>query len=74
MSENPARQKISRYVDIHRYFVCELVKAVFVKLIPLRTHEIVADVLTKSLPIARLHQPPPRHDGPNTFCFQVIAR
>ena len=50
MSENPVRRKFSRHIDIRRYFVCELVKAEFVKLISLRTHEIVADVLTKSLP------------------------
>jgi len=30
--------------------VRELVKAGFVKLIPLRTHKMVADALTKSLP------------------------
>jgi len=49
MSENPVRRKISRHIDIHRYFVRELVKAGFVKLIPLRTHKMVADALTKSL-------------------------
>ena len=50
MSENPVRRKFSCHVDIHRYFVRELVKAVFVKLIPLRTHKMVANILTKSLP------------------------
>jgi len=49
MSENAVRRKISRHIDIRRYFVRELVKAVFVKLIPLRTHKMVADALTKSL-------------------------
>ena len=38
MSENPVRRKFSRHIDIRRYFVRELVKAGFVKLIPLRTH------------------------------------
>ena len=50
MSENPVRRKFSRHIDICRYFVRELVKACFVKLIPLRTHKMVADALTKSLP------------------------
>jgi len=50
MSENPVRCKFSRYIDIRRYFVRELVKAGFFKLIPLRTHKMVADALTKSLP------------------------
>jgi len=50
MSENPVRQIFSRHIDIRRYFVRELVKAGFVKLIPLRTHKMVADALTKSLP------------------------
>jgi len=49
MSENAVRRKFSRHIDIRRYFVRELVKAVFVKLIPLRTHKMVADALTKSL-------------------------
>ena len=50
MSENPVRRKFSRHIDIRRYFVRELVKAGFVKLIPLRTHKMVADALNKSLP------------------------
>jgi len=37
ISENPVRREFSRHIDIHRYFVRELVKAGFVKLIPLRT-------------------------------------
>jgi len=51
MSENPVQRKFSHHIDICRYFVRELVKAGFVKLIPLRTHKMVADVLTKSLPL-----------------------
>ena len=50
MSENPVRRKFSRHIDIHRYFVREFVKANIVKHIPLRTHKMVADALTKSLP------------------------
>jgi len=50
ISENPVRRKFLRHINIRRYFVRELVKAGFVKLIPLRTHKMVADALTKSLP------------------------
>jgi len=50
MSENPVRRKFFRHIDICRYFVRELVKANIVKLIPLRTHKMVADALTESLP------------------------
>jgi len=50
MSENPVRRKFSRHINIRRYFVRELVKAGLVKLIPLRTHKMVAHALTKSLP------------------------
>jgi len=50
MNKNPVRRKFSRHIDIRHYFVCELVKAGFVKLIPLRTHGMVADAMTKSLP------------------------
>ena len=49
MSENLVRRKFSRHIDIRGYFVRKLVKAGFVKLIPLRTHKMVADALTKSL-------------------------
>jgi len=50
MIENPVRRKFLWHMDIRRYFVRKLVKAGFVKLIPLRTHKMVADTLTKSLP------------------------
>ena len=49
MSENLVRRKFSRHIDIRGYFVRKLVKAGFVKLIPLRTHKMVANALTKSL-------------------------
>jgi len=50
MSKNPVRRKFSRHIDIRMYFVRELVLAGFLKLVPLRTHKMVADALTKSLP------------------------
>jgi len=49
MSKTPVRRQLSCRIDIRRYFVRELVKAGFVKLIPLRTYKMVADDLTKSL-------------------------
>jgi hypothetical protein len=50
MSENPVRRKFSRHIDIRRYFVRDMVAAGILKLVPLRTHLMVADALTKSLP------------------------
>ena len=50
MSENPVRRKFSRHIDIRRYFVRDLVAHSIMKLEPLRTHFMVADALTKSLP------------------------
>jgi len=52
MSEIPVRPKFSRHDDIREHYVRELeiVLAGFLKLVPLRTHKIVADALTKSLP------------------------
>ncbi len=50
MSENPVRRKFSRHIDIRRYFVCDMVAASVIKLVPLRTHLMVLDALTKSLP------------------------
>ena len=43
-------KKFSRHIDIRRYFVCDLVAHSIMKLEPLRTHFMVADALTKSLP------------------------
>ena len=57
MSENPVRRKFARSIDICRYFVHELIKAGFVKLIALHTHKMVADALTKSLPLPTLIGP-----------------
>jgi len=52
MSENPLprRRKFSHHIDIRKYYVRELVLAGFLKLVPLRTHKMVADALTKILP------------------------
>jgi len=50
MSENPVRRKLYCHIDIKQYFVRELVLGGFLKLVPLRTHKMVADALTKSLP------------------------
>jgi len=48
-SENPVRRKFSRHIDIRKYYVCELVLNVYLKLVPLRTHKTVVDTLTKIL-------------------------
>ena len=50
MSENQVRRKFSSHIDIHKYYVRELVLNDFLKLVPLRTHKMVADALIKSLP------------------------
>ena len=50
MSENPVRRKFSRHIDIRKYYVRQLVLNGFLKLVPLRTHKMVADAHTKSLP------------------------
>ena len=50
MSENPVRRKFSRQFDIRRYFVRDMVATDILKLVPLRTHLMVADVLTRSWP------------------------
>jgi len=49
-SENPVCRKLSRHINIRRYFVCDLVKAGVFKLIPLRSYKMVADAISKSLP------------------------
>ena len=50
MSDNPVRRKYSRHIDIRRYFVRELVLQGVLRLVALRTHLMIADALTKSLP------------------------
>jgi len=51
MSENPVRRigKFSRHIDIHKYYVRELLLVGFLKRVPLRTHKMVTDDLTRSL-------------------------
>jgi len=51
MSQNPVRRigKFSRHINLHKYYVRELLLVGFLKLVPLRTHKMVADALTKSL-------------------------
>ena len=51
MSINPVRRKYSRQIEIRRHYVRELALAGLIKLIPLGTHDMVADALTKSLPV-----------------------
>ncbi len=50
MSTNSVRRKSSRHSDIRVHFCRELYAAGVMKFIPLRTHLMVADALTKSLP------------------------
>ena len=54
MSINPVCRKYSRHIDIRRHYVRELALARLIKLIPLGTHDMVADTLTKSLPAPAL--------------------
>jgi len=49
MSENLVRRKFSCHIDIRKYFVRVLVLNGFLKVVPLRTHKMAADALTKSL-------------------------
>ena len=54
MSENPVRRKFSQHIDVRYYFVRDLVAHRVMKLVPLRTHNMVADQLSKSLPAPAL--------------------
>ena len=56
MSTNPVRRKSSRHIDIRVHFCRELYTAGIMRLNPLRTHLMVADALTKSLPDPALTQ------------------
>ena len=49
MSINPVRRKYSRHIDIRKHCLRELCLSGIVKLIPLRTHHMVADAMAKSL-------------------------
>ncbi len=50
MSTNPVRRKSSRHIDIRVHFCRELYTTGVMCLIPIHTHFMVADTLTKSLP------------------------
>ena len=50
MSTNPVRRKSSRHIDIRDHFCREFYATGVMQLIPLRTHLMVADALTKILP------------------------
>jgi hypothetical protein len=50
MSTNPVLRKSSRHIDMRVHYCHELYSAGIMKLIPIRTHLMVADALTKSLP------------------------
>jgi len=59
MIVNPVRRRFSRHIDIRKYYVREFILAGFLKLVPLRTHKMVAGAPTKSLPspaFVRNHQ------------------
>jgi hypothetical protein len=71
MSENPVRRKYSRHIDIRRYFVRDLVAQQVLKLVPLRTNLIVADVLTKSLP-SPAHAKHRVMIGRISFCARIL--
>ena len=43
------RRKYSRHIGIRRHYVHELALAGVIKLVPLSTHDMFADALTKSL-------------------------
>jgi len=73
MSENPVRRNFSCHIDIRRYLVRELVKAVFVNLIPLHTHKMVAGALTKSLPSPAFIGHRRVMMGQTPVCFEVFA-
>ena len=51
MPMNPVRRKYSRpwHIDIRRRYVHDLALTGVIKLVPLGTHDMVPDVLTKSL-------------------------
>ena len=50
VSTNPVHRKSSRHIDMRVHYCLELYTTGVMKLIPLRTHLMVVDALTKSLP------------------------
>ena len=73
MSENPVRRKFSRHIDIRYYFVRDLVAHQVMKLVPLRTHNMVADQLTKSLPAPALVKHRDVMIGRVPFCARSLC-
>jgi hypothetical protein len=50
MSVKRVRRKYSRHIDFRRHYMREVCLSGSVKLVPLRTHHMVPDALTTSLP------------------------
>jgi len=50
MSENTVHRERSRHIDVHKYYVRELVEDKLIKFMPCGTKEMTADTMTKSLP------------------------
>ena len=73
MSEKPVRRKFSRHIDIRYYFVRDLVAHQVMKLVPLRTHKMVADQLTKSLPAPALVKHRDVMIGRVPFCARSLC-
>jgi hypothetical protein len=72
MSTNPVRRKSSHHIDIHVHFCRELYAAGVMRLIPLRTHLMVADTLNKSLPAPVLTQHHEVMFGHTPFCVRLL--
>jgi hypothetical protein len=72
MLENPARRKFSRHNGIRYYVVRDLVAQQVMKLIPLRTHKMVAGGLTKSLPAPALVKHREDMIGRVPFCARSL--
>ena len=50
MSDNPQQHKRTKHIDIKYHYIHDCVQKGLIDLIYLPTEEIVADILTKSLP------------------------
>jgi hypothetical protein len=72
MSINPVCRKYSRHIDIRKHYLRELCLSGVVKLIPFRTHHMVADALTKSLPAPGLARHRSAMMGHSTFCARIL--
>jgi len=56
MAENPNNRKGARHIDTREHFVDQLVKDKLDKLQQCRTNKMVADALTKNLPVPAFEQ------------------